>query len=650
MIVATAGHIDHGKTLLVKALSGVDTDRLPEEKNRGISIDIGFAYVPTPDAGLLGFVDVPGHERFVRNMLAGVCGIDLALLVVAADDGIMPQTVEHLQILDLLNVTRGIAAINKIDRVNEARVAEVTESVRSLLKGTSLESAAIVPVSAMTGTGVDVLRKRLIAEARSLKQRVTAGRRFRYAIDRVFSVSGSGTVVTGTVFNGKVRTGDRLVISPTGLPVRVRGIQVHGKAANEVAAGSRCALNLAGDKLDKETVRRGDWVLDEAIHRPTQRIDVQLKALASEKEPLAHWTPVHFHLGTEAVTARIAVRRGESIAPGESRVAQIILDRPIACLHGDRFIVRDQSATRTLGGGSVVDPFAPAIRRNSALRQQIVQALCAESAADALKALAEAAPDGVDLAAFEAAFNLDDATAQALYKQLQICILGRTERIGISVGRRTQLMNAIVDETLRLHREDPKALGLELSSLPERLQCRMPEWALTQLVRDLAASRKVELAGTRVRKPGHDATSNPEDEKLWQRVLPALQNDMPLPPTLKELSEQLRLPEKTISDFLHRKSRSGEPIKAMPDRFLLRSTVERLAQVAEMTAGSKANGQFTAADYRDRCGASRKLSIEVLEYFDRIGYTQRIGDARRIRRPLEQALAAAPGAAPRPRP
>jgi selenocysteine-specific elongation factor len=326
------------------------------------------------------------------------------------------------------------------------------------------------------------------------------------------------------------------------------------------------------------------------------------------------------------------------------------LDRPIACLHGDRFIVRDQSATRTLGGGSVVDPFAPAIRRNSALRQQIVQALCAESAADALKALSEAAPDGVDLAAFEAAFNLDDATAQALYKQLQICILGRTERIGISVGRRTQLMNAIVDETLRLHREDPKALGLDLSSLPERLQCRMPEWALTQLVRDLAASRKVELAGTRVRKPGHDATSNPEDEKLWQRVLPALQNDMPLPPTLKELSEQLRLPEKTISDFLHRKSRSGEPIKAMPDRFLLRSTVERLAQVAEMTAGSKANGQFTAADYRDRCGASRKLSIEVLEYFDRIGYTQRIGDARRIRRPLEQALAAAPGAAPRPRP
>ena len=647
MIVATAGHIDHGKTLLVKALSGVDTDRLPEEKNRGISIDIGFAYIPTPDAGLLGFVDVPGHERFVRNMLAGVCGIDLALLVVAADDGVMPQTIEHLQILDLLNVPRGIAVINKIDRVNDARVAEVTESVRRLLVGTCLENASVLPVSAMAGTGVEALRTRLFEEARQVRERETSGRRFRYAIDRVFSVSGSGTVVTGTVFNGKVKTGDRLIVSPTGIAVRVRGIQIHGQAASEVSAGSRCALNLTGEKLDKETVRRGDWVMEEAIHRPTLRIDAQVKFLAGEKEPLAHWTPVHFHLGTEAVTARIAVRRGESVAPGESRVVQIIMERPIACLHGDRFIIRDQSATRTIGGGTVVDPFAPAIRRNSAARQQVVAALAAGSAEDALRQLSSVSPDGIDVAAFEAAFNLDESSAAALYTKLGIHILGRAERLGLAAQRRDELAEAIVAAVTRLHKEDPKSLGLELASLPECLKTRMPEWALSQLVRDLAAARKVELAGTRVRRPGHDATSNPEDEKMWQRVLPALQKDTPLPPTLKELAEQLRLPEKTVSDFLHRKSRGGEPIKAMPDRFLLRSTVERLARIAEATAGSKPNGQFTAADYRDHCGASRKLSIEVLEYFDRIGYTQRLGDARRIRRPLEQALAGASNTAGR---
>jgi selenocysteine-specific elongation factor len=650
MIVATAGHIDHGKTLLVKALSGVDTDRLPEEKSRGISIDIGFAYIPTPEGGLLGFVDVPGHERFVRNMLAGVCGIDLALLVVAADDGIMPQTVEHLQILDLLNVTRAIAVINKIDRVGTGRVAEVSEAVSALLSGTALAGASVLPVSAATGEGVDVLRARLFEEARQIGARQTEGRRFRYAIDRVFSVSGSGTVVTGTVFNGKVKVGDRHMISPAGIPVRVRGIQIHGKSANEVSAGSRCALNLTGEKLDKETVRRGDWVLDEAIHRPTSRIDANVKVLSAENEPLAHWTPVHLHLGTEAVTARIAVRRGESIAPGQSRVVQILLDRPIACLHGDRFILRDQSATRTVGGGTVVDPFAPAIRRNSPARQQIVQALAAASPEDALRALSAAAPDGVELGAFEAAFNLDEAIASALYHSLGLVVLGRGERIAITSSRHDAICTAIVAEITRLHREDPKSLGLELASLPERIGARLPEWAMTQLVRELAAAGKVELAGTKVRRPGHDATSNPEDEKLWQRILPALQKDTPLPPSIKELAEQLRLPEKSVTDLLYRKSRGGEPIKVMADRFFLRPTVLRLAQTAEATAAAKPNGQFTAADFRDRCGASRKLSIEVLEYFDRIGFTQRIGDARRIRRPIDQALAAAAGPAARARP
>ena len=645
MIVATAGHIDHGKTLLVKALTGVDTDRLPEEKSRGISIDLGFAYVPLPGGGLLGFVDVPGHERFVRNMLAGVCGIDLALLVVAADDGIMPQTIEHLQILDLLNVSRGLVAINKIDRVSEARVAEVSEAVRQLLAGTSLEGSEILAVSAATGTGVDTLRTRLFAQAQHVRARETTGRRFRYAIDRVFSVSGSGTVVTGTVFNGTVKVGDRLVVSPPGLQVRVRGIQIHGKQAERVGAGSRCALNLTGEKLEKDAIRRGDWVLDGAIHRPTRRIDADVKVLAAEAHPLAHWTPVHLHLGTEAVTARIAVRRGESIPPGENRIVQLILDRPIGCLHGDRFILRDQSATRTIGGGVVVDPFAPAVRRNAPARQRIVAALAETTPEAALRALAEAAPDGIDVTAFETAFNLDDAAAAALYRKLEIVVFGRTERLGLAASRRAQLADAIVAEVMRLHREDPKSLGLELASLPQRLQVRIPEWVLTQIVRELAHAGKVEIAGTRVRRPGHDATSNPEDEKLWQRILPALQKDKPLPPSIKEIAEQLRLPEKTVSDFLHRKSRSGEPIKVMPDRFLLRSTVERLAQTAEQLAASKPNGQFTAADYRDRCGASRKLSIEVLEYFDRIGFTQRIGDVRRIRRPLEQALAATPGAA-----
>jgi selenocysteine-specific elongation factor len=356
MIVATAGHIDHGKTALVRALTGVDTDRLPEEKARGISIDLGFAYLQG-EAGLIGFVDVPGHERFVRNMLAGVAGIDLALLVVAADDGVMPQTREHLQILHLLDVRRGIVVISKTDRVSSARVAEVADEVQALLSGTSLAAAPVHRVSAIKGEGVDGLRQTLAAAAAAHRSRYRDGHHFRLAVDRVFSVAGTGTVVTGTVFHGRVKRGDRLVVSPAGHAVRVRGIEIRGLAAEDAQAGDRCALSLAG--AEAAQVKRGDWVVEEPLHAPTQRIDVLLKLLPSERSPLEHWTPVHLHLGTDALTARVATPRAHPIQPGASAHAQLVFDRPILAVNSDRYIVRDQSGRRTLGGGIVLDPFAP---------------------------------------------------------------------------------------------------------------------------------------------------------------------------------------------------------------------------------------------------------------------------------------------------
>ncbi len=638
MIVATAGHIDHGKTLLVKALTGVDTDRLPEEKNRGISIDIGFAYLPTPDGNLIGFVDVPGHERFIRNMLAGVCAIDEALVVVAADDGIMPQTLEHLHILDLLKVNRGIAVINKIDRVPPARVAEVAQSVRALIDGTALAGCPIYLVSALTGNGIDALRTRLLQDVDRIAARQADGQHARFAIDRVFSVQGSGTVATGTVFNGRIAAGAHLVVSPGGAAVRVRGIQVSGRTTSEARAGQRGALNLAGTDLDKASISRGDWVLGEALHHPTSRIDVHLQVLATEDRPLAHFTPAHLHLGTAAVPGRIAIRRGESIAPGEARIAQIILERPICALHGDRFVLRDASATRTLGGGFVIDPFAPATRRHTPSRLAQLAALEQAAPADALRALVEVMPEGVDLKRFEAAFNLDAEAAAALYMSLQLAILGKTDRIAISSGERARLGEAVLAEVASVHKQDPKSLGIELSTLREKTGSPLPEWAMGQLVHELAADKKLEVAGNRVRRRGHDATSNPEDEKLWALILPQLEMDRPLPPPLKDIAAALRLPDKKVSDLLHRKSRRGEPVKVADDRFMLRATVLRLAQVAADIAAAKPGGQFTAAEYRDKAGTSRNHSIEVLEFFDRIGYTQRIADARKIRRPIEQAL------------
>ena len=290
MIVGTAGHIDHGKTSLVRALTGVDTDRLKEEKARGISIDLGFAYLPAPDGAVLGFVDVPGHEKFVHNMLAGATGIDFVLLVIAADDGIMPQTREHLAIVDLLGITRGIVALTKIDLAAPQQQAKVLADIAQLLQGTGLEGAEIVAVSTVTGDGIDALREQLFDAAHTIRARATA-ERFRLAVDRSFTLAGAGTVVTGTVLSGAVATGDRVTISPSGLVARVRSLHAQNRPTEHGVAGQRCALNLAGDGISKDAIARGQVVLDPDLHAPTDRIDASLRLLATEQKPVTQWMP-----------------------------------------------------------------------------------------------------------------------------------------------------------------------------------------------------------------------------------------------------------------------------------------------------------------------------------------------------------------------
>jgi selenocysteine-specific elongation factor len=390
VIVATAGHIDHGKTTLVKVLTGVDTDRLPQEKARGISIDLGFAHWRTPQGAMVGFVDVPGHERFVRNMLAGVCGVDFAMVVVAADDGVMPQTREHIGILDLLGIGRGIVVITKADRVDGQRIDAVGREIGALLAGTSLGGAALLPVSAVSGQNIDSLRDQLARAAATIERDTTRGRRARYAVDRAFTVTGSGTVVTGTVFDGRVRTGDRLLLSPSGREVRVRGIQRDGSPVDHAQAGERCALNLA--RLELVHVQRGDWVLHAGLHAPTRHLEVELRVLAGEPHALRHWTPMHLHLGTRDVTARVSLRRGEAVEAGGHAFARLILDQPISALHGDRFILRDQSAQRTIGGGRVLDAFPAQRRLPYDQRLRRLQALALPDAAHTLRELVAGTP------------------------------------------------------------------------------------------------------------------------------------------------------------------------------------------------------------------------------------------------------------------
>jgi len=639
MIVATAGHIDHGKTLLVKTLTGVDTDRLPEEKARGISIDLGFAYLPLPNGELIGFVDVPGHERFVRNMLAGVCGIDYAMLVIAADDGVMPQTLEHLNILNLLHIRRGAAVITKIDRVDEARVTQVCDEVASLLSLTQLANAKVMPVSAISGAGMGELREMLKQEALSAASRASADQHFRYAIDRAFTVAGSGTVVTGTVFNGRVAPGDKLVISPAGNEVRVRGIQVHGKAAQQAAAGQRCALNLTG--TDLEAVSRGDWVLAPAIHRPTQRIAARVSVLGSETQPLKHWTPVHLHLATADVTARVAIRRGESVAPGMSALLQLQLDKPVGTLHGDRFILRDQSATRTLGGGVVLDPFVTTQRRSRTAREADLAALEQPTPQATLDALIQLGRP-VDLQRLETLFNLPSAQAAMLYDKAALIQLGKdTARIGIARARHQQILDAVVPHLAAFHQSQPQAAGEDTEALRKKLAPELPADAFGTLLRVLADARKIETSGSIARLPAHSTTANTADEKLWQTVKPVLESAGFNAPQIKDLALQLKLKEAIVKDFLYRKAKSGEVYRVAGDRFYTRATLAKLAATAQATAQAQPDGIFTAAQYRDWTGVGRGLAIEILEFMDTLGVTQRVGDTRKMRKDFAPILGAA---------
>ena len=647
MIVATAGHIDHGKTALVKALTGVDTDRLPEEKARGISIDLGFAYWRIPEGNAtVGFVDVPGHERFVRNMLAGVCGIDFVLFVVAADDGVMPQTVEHLHIVELLGVRRGLAVITKIDRSTPERVAEVSAAVKALLAPTGLAGIEAMPVSAMTGAGMQPLRAALAAAAKAHSRASQQGRLFRFAVDRVFSVAGSGTVVTGTVFNGSVAAGDRLLLSPDGVEVRVRGLQKHGSVAAQAVAGERCALNLTG--VEVAGVQRGDWLVAAQLHAPTQRLDVRLRVLDSESQPLKHWTPVHLHHGAADVTARVSLRRGASIRPGESALAQLITDKPVAALNGERFIVRDQSATRTLGGGAVIDPAGPRQRRHTELRVAQLVALESSDAAAALRGLLACSPAGVDLAWFGRIFNRDDSHVAALVEGLNLVVIGKEPRLALPRAAFEAVKTGVREALVRFHAETPQALGIELPAL--RRQCAAQQTVATfqYLLRALADEKKIELSGSVARLPRHVATDNPADEKMWQAVQPALQAAGLGGMTLAELAAAAAIKEPLLKDFMHRKAKTGEVVRVTTERFYLRGTVAWLASIAGDAAKAAADGKFSAAQIRDRTDIGRTRAIEILECLDRFGITQRVGDLRVVRKDFTATLGAAVEPAPTP--
>ena len=631
MIVGTAGHIDHGKTSLVRALTGVDTDRLKEEKARGISIDLGFAYLPAPDGSVLGFVDVPGHDKFIHNMLAGATGIDFALLVIAADDGVMPQTREHLAIIDLLGIESGIVALTKADLAAPPWRDKVAADIAQLLKGTSLARADIVPVSTVTGDGVDDLRDRLFDAARPIKAR-TAAERFRLAVDRSFTLPGTGTVVTGTVLSGAMTTGDRVMISPSGLVARVRSIHAQNRSSDRGVAGQRCALNLAGDGITKDAIARGQVVLDPDLHAPTDRIDATFRLLASEQKPVTQWMPARLHHAATDVSARIVLLGDEPILPGGEALVQLVLDRPIAAASGDRFVLRDTTAQRTIGGGQFLDLRAPLRKRRSPERLAQLRACAVGDPTAVLAALLDIAPRYVDLSVFARDRAIADEQAQAIAERLGLVTATVDERIvalstPVWLSFKRDLLAALHD----FHAASPDLPGIGLERLRLQLQPRLPMPEFMAILQGLVREKEIALDGAWVRLAGHEVRLTSDDEKIWARVSPLIGGaERFRPPRVRDIAGMLALHEADVRRLLKLLGRIGRTDEVAHDHFFLRRTVTEMVEIIVDLSATSADGQFAAAQFRDRLDNGRKVAIQILEFFDRHGVTLRRGDLRRV--------------------
>ncbi len=638
MIIGTAGHIDHGKSALVRALSGVDTDRLKEEKARGISIDLGFAYMPCPDGTVMGFVDVPGHERFIHNMLAGATGIDFVLLVVAADDGIMPQTREHLAIVDLLGVTHGLIVLTKCDLVSPDRIAEVEVAVTSLLANTALAGAQCIVVSSVTGEGIAALRERLFTAAAAVAPRDDHGA-FRLAVDRCFSLAGAGTIVTGTVLSGRIAPGARLIVSPLGLTARVRAIHAQNHPADSGQAGERCALNLVGEGIGKDTVRRGQVVLDPVLHAPAQRMDAMLHVLPGEAKPVGQWMPVRLHHAATEVGARVVLLGNDPVPPGGTGLVQLVLERPIAAAVPDRFVLRDTTASRTLGGGILVDLRAPSRRRRTPERLKELSARAENDAAQALARLLDGPPFYVDLPAFSRDRALTAAEGATLAARLGLMALtAEGAQFALTVRTWTGLRRGAAEALGAYHEANPDLQGMPRERLRLALSPRLPTPVFAAVLRKLAALGEVAVAGAWIRLPAHEVRFSPVQEGLWRRVLPLLSGSERFrPPRVRDIAGLLHVPEVEVRRLLKLAARIGRVDEVAQDHFFLRPTMAEVVVVAEQLAAVVPNSGFAAADLRDRLGNGRKVAIQILEFLDRHGVTLRRGDLRCIN-PLRRDL------------
>ena len=626
IIVGTAGHIDHGKTSLVRALTGIDTDRWEEEKRRGITIDLGFAHLDLSDDLRLGFVDVPGHERFVKNMLAGAGGIDLLLLAVAADESLMPQTREHFDICRLLGIRRGIVVLTKADLADDDMVELVKLEVEESVAGSFLESAPTVAVSAQTGAGLQELRAMLLEAGRAVEPK-RAGGFARLPIDRVFSMKGFGTVVTGTLTSGRLRADAEVEVQPGGDRARVRSIQVHGEKSGAAVAGQRTAINLSG--AGKADLRRGLTLVEPGLFRSTRQFDAHLELLPSAK-PLKHGAPVHLHIGTAETVGRVYLLEREAEqpapAPGSAAFVQLRLDEDVLALPGDRFILRQFSPLVTIGGGIVLDPLAARHRLKDNWRP-LLEALHTGSGADKLAQLCAQYPYGVGAEELVArSGRTADELAAAAGRTPGVVVIRRNPLLLASQGAVAQAGQRVLDALAAFHEKNPLRPGAPLEALRSSELGPAPEAFATYLVDNLVSAKKLQIDGELARLAGRRIVMQADEREAREKMLRAFENAALQTPALKEFLPTLNIDAARCRSILQTLLREGLLLKVTNDLVFHSGAVAGLRRSLAPLRGK----EISVPEFKELAGVSRKYAIPLLEYFDKQKVTRRSGNTRTV--------------------
>ncbi|MEK6743869.1 MAG: selenocysteine-specific translation elongation factor [Nitrospirota bacterium] len=628
-ILGTAGHIDHGKSTLVKALTGTDPDRLKEEKERGITLDLGFASLDLPSGNRLGIVDVPGHEGLIKNMLAGVGGIDIVMLVIAADEGIMPQTREHLAICDLLHVKKGLIALTKMDAAEKDWLALVQEEVRDFVKGTFLEKSPIVPVSAKTGENLDTLKQELDKLAKEVAPKSPNGI-LRLPIDRVFTMKGFGTVITGTLLSGTISQDQEVDILPKGTTTKVRGIQSHNQAAQRAVAGQRTAVNLQG--IEKDHISRGDTIVTKGFFTTTRNVDASLKMLEQATRGIKTGTRIRFYNNTQESIGRTALIGTSELNPGDEGYVQFRLEQPVLIQHGDRFIIRFYSPMETLGGGMVLDPH-PRRHKTSTMAGSVKNLTVLEKGGleDKLAVIvAGKALAGMEESAILGSIAADkQEITNALSALAQKKAIVRVDNLYVHSSQLAILEQKVLDLIADFHKANSLKPGIDKEEVKGLLKARLHPRALSMAIDGLIRRKQVETEGSKLKLPGFKPAVGKDQGIFKDKIVEAIKKGGSQPPVREELPALFGITDKDAKDLLKLLADEGRVVRINDSLYLDKSVLEAIK--ADMVKHLQEKKEIVVAEFRDIARTSRKFAVPLLEYFDSQKLTQRVGDKRVLR-------------------